>query len=72
MTYSFEFIQSIRQRRRAIHATQAMLAEAAGISKTYLCSLEIRRRKNPSYDIAKKLEDALLRLETAYWGASIK
>lgn len=50
--------QVIRARRREMDSTQEDLAQEAGITQAYLCSIE-KGRKNPSSVTLCKLAEAL-------------
>lgn len=53
-----EFGDRVRSLRHALNLSQEALAEAAGINRTYIASLEAGQR-NPSLDLMSRLAVAL-------------
>lgn len=55
-------VERIRARRIERGISRAILAQAAGITPTYLYQLETGDRLNPSHDVVTALESALKQL----------
>jgi transcriptional regulator with XRE-family HTH domain len=52
-------MEQILSKRHRLRIKQKTLAQAAGISVTYLCLLENGVKRNPSHDVITNLENAL-------------
>lgn len=59
-----EVVQQVRRTRLQLDLTQADLAKAAGTSQSLIAKLE-RNRLSPSYEVVRKVLDALERLSAA-------
>lgn len=56
---SNEFGEFLQQKRKALGISQRVFARTAGISVSYISSIETGKRAAPSYDIISKMEEEL-------------